>query len=316
VSLGSAVGATMRLEEEYAVVSDHGKHWEVDGRYAMPFMYSVFVPSAIATEVAMKHGAHGPAAVISTGCTSGIDAIGHAAGLIERGDVDIMLAGGTESPISPISYACFDAIRATSPRNDDPLGASRPFDAERKGFVMGEGGAVLIVEELEHARRRGARVYCEITGYANHSNAYHMTGLHPEGRELSRSIDEALAQAKINADDIGYINAHGSGTVQNDRHETGAFKRSLGEVAYRVPISSIKSMIGHSLGAIGALEMAACALVIDRDAIPPTANLTTRDPECDLDYTPITAREAHVDNVLSVGSGFGGFQSAMVFSRI
>ena len=316
VRIGSAVGATTRLEAEYVVVSDHGRRWEVDAGYAMPFMYSVFVPSAVATEVAMKWGAHGPAAVISTGCTSGIDAIGSAAQLIAQDEADVMICGGTESPISPISYACFDAIQATSPRNHDPAGASRPFDAERQGFVMGEGCAVLIVEELEHARRRGAPVYCEITGYGSHSNAYHMTGLHPEGREMSRAIDEAMAQAKVNADDIGYINAHGSGTKQNDRHETGAFKRSLHEHAYRIPISSIKSMLGHSLGAIGALEMAACALVIDRDAIPPTANLTTRDPECDLDYTPLVARDARVDHVLSVGSGFGGFQSAMIFSRL
>jgi minimal PKS ketosynthase (KS/KS alpha) len=316
VSLGTAVGATMRLEEEYVVLSDHGRTWEVDGHYAMPFLYSVFVPSAIATEVAMKHGAHGPAAVVSTGCTSGLDAIGHAAHQIQQGEVDVMICGGTESPISPISYACFDAIRATSARNDDPEGASRPFDADREGFVMGEGGAVLVLEELEHARKRGARIYCEFTGYANHANAYHMTGLHPDGLELSRAIDEAMAQAKRNPDDIGYINAHGSGTKQNDRHETGAFKRSLNGSAYRTPISSIKSMIGHSLGAIGALEMAACALVIDRGAIPPTANLTTRDPDCDLDYTPLVARAAKVDNVLSVGSGFGGFQSAMVFSRL
>jgi minimal PKS ketosynthase (KS/KS alpha) len=316
VALGSAVGATMRLEDEYVVLSDHGRKWEVDGRYAMPFMYSVFVPSAIATEVAMKHRAHGPAAVVSTGCTSGIDAIGLAAQQIEQDETDVMICGGSESPISPISFACFDAIRATSPRNDDPEGASRPFDAERQGFVMGEGCAVLVLEELQHARRRGARIYCEVTGYANHANAFHMTGLHPDGRELSRAIDEAMAQARLNPEDLGYINAHGSGTKQNDRHETGAFKRSLNGAAYRIPISSIKSMIGHSLGAIGALEMAACALVIDRGVIPPTANLTTRDPECDLDYTPLVAREAHVDNVLSVGSGFGGFQSAMVFSRL
>lgn len=316
VSVGSAVGATTRLEDEYVVVSDHGRRWEVDPGYAMPFMYSVFVPSAVATELAMKWGSHGPASVISTGCTSGMDAIGHAAQLIADDEVDVMIAGGTESPISPISYACFDAIGATSPRNHDPEGASRPFDADRQGFVMGEGCAVLVVEELEHARRRGARVYCEITGYGSHSNAYHMTGLHPEGREMSRAIDEALAQARINPEDIGYVNAHGSGTKQNDVHEIGAFKRSLGQHAYRVPISSIKSMIGHSLGAIGALEMAACALVIDRDAVPPTANLTTKDPECDLDYTPKIAREAHVDHVLSVASGFGGFQSAMTFSRL
>jgi minimal PKS ketosynthase (KS/KS alpha) len=316
VCLGSAVGATMRMESEYVAVSDGGRTWEVDGRYAMPFMYSVFVPSAIATEVAMRFEAHGPATVISTGCTSGIDAIGYAAQLIADGEADVMLAGGTESPISPISYACFDAIRATTPDNDDPLCASRPFDATRAGFVMGEGCAVLVLEELGRAVARDARVYCEVTGYASRANAYHMTGLHPDGVELADAIVDALGQARVNPDEVGYISAHGSGTKQNDRHETGAYKRTLGPAAYRIPISSIKSMLGHSLGAIGALEMAACALAIDRGAVPPTANLRTKDPECDLDYTPLTAREARVDNALSVGSGFGGFQSAMVFSRL
>jgi len=264
----------------------------------------------------VRFGAHGPATVISTGCTSGIDAIGYAAQLIADGEADVMLAGGTESPISPISYACFDAIRATTPDNDDPTRASRPFDATRAGFVMGEGCAVLVLEELGRAMARDARVYCELTGYASRANAYHMTGLHPDGVELADAIVDALGQARVNPDEIGYISAHGSGTRQNDRHETGAYKRTLGPAAYRIPISSIKSMLGHSLGAIGALEMAACALAIDRGAVPPTANLRTKDPECDLDYTPLTAREARVDNALSVGSGFGGFQSAMVFSRL
>jgi minimal PKS ketosynthase (KS/KS alpha) len=315
VSLGSAVGATMRLESEYVAVSDRGRLWEVRGEYAMPFMYSVFVPSSIATEVAMRFGLHGPAAVVSTGCTSGIDAIGQAAAAIARGDVDVMVAGGSESPISPISYACFDAIRATTAHNDEPSSACRPFDEERDGFVMGEGCAVLILEEEERARARDAHIYCTVGGYASRANAFHMTGLHPDGQELAEAIRDALDQARLDGAELGYISAHGSGTKQNDRHETGAYKRVLGPAAYRIPISSIKSMLGHSLGAIGALEMAACALAIDRSAIPPTANLRRRDPHCDLDYTPLTAREARVPHALSVGSGFGGFQSAMVFSR-
>jgi minimal PKS ketosynthase (KS/KS alpha) len=180
---------------------------------------------------------------------------------------------------------------------------------------MGEGSAVLVLEELQHALARKARIYCEVLGYAARGNAFHMTGLRPDGLEMSEAINEAMQQAGIKPEDIGYINAHGSGTKQNDRHETAAYKRSLGQQAYKIPISSIKSMVGHSLGAIGAIEMAACALVIDRGVIPPTANLETRDPECDLDYTPKVARKKHVDVALSTGSGFGGFQSAMIFGR-
>jgi minimal PKS ketosynthase (KS/KS alpha) len=316
VCVGSAVGATTRLEQEYVAVSDGGRLWEVDGRYALPFLYSAFVPSSIATELAVRFGAHGPAAVVSTGCTAGIDAIGYAAQLVADGTADVMVACGAESPISPISYACFDAIRATTPRNDCPERASRPFDADRQGFVMGEGCAALILENLGRARTRGARIYCEVTGYASRANGFHMTGLRPDGVEMGAAITEAMRQARLRPDQIGYISAHGSGTKQNDRHETAAFKRSLGESARHIPISSIKSTIGHSLGAIGAIEMAACALVIERGAIPPTANLEAPDPDCDLDYTPLVAREARVDHALSVGSGFGGFQSAMVFSRV
>jgi len=316
VSLGSAVGGTTALEDEYVVVSNHGEEWEVDPEYAMPFVYQALVPSSLASEIAMRFRAHGPAAVISTGCTSGIDGIGYGHHMIQDGRADIVISGAADSPISPISMACFDAIKATSARNDDPAHASRPFDRDRDGFVMGEGSAVLILEELEHARARGAEIYCEVLGYASRGNAYHMTGLRPDGLEMSDAINDAMAQGKVNPTDIGYINAHGSGTKQNDRHETAAFKRSLGDAAYGIPVSSIKSMIGHSLGAIGSLEMAACALTIRNGVVPPTANYENPDPECDLDYTPNTAREATVNNALSVGSGFGGFQSAMVFGKV
>jgi minimal PKS ketosynthase (KS/KS alpha) len=315
VSLGSAVGGTTYLENGYVAVSDHGKEWLVDPEKAWPYLYNSIVPSSLASEVAYKFGAHGPAAVISTGCTSGIDAIGYAHNLIQDGEATIMIAGASESPISPISMACFDPIKATSSRNDDPAHASRPFDRDRDGFVMGEGGAVLILEELEHARARGAHIYCEIVGFASRGNAFHMTGLKPDGLDMAEAIADAMGQGGIAPTDIGYINAHGSGTKQNDRHETAAYKKTLGEQAYKIPISSIKSMIGHSLGGIGALEMAACALVIDRGVIPPTANYENPDPECDLDYTPKVAKQRKVDVALSTGSGFGGFQSAMIFAR-
>ena len=315
VTLGSAVGATTRLEDEYVVASDNGRHWVVDPRYVSRFLHHSLVPSALATEVAVRFRAQGPATVVSTGCTSGIDAIGYGSQLIEDGDADVVVAGASDAPISPISMACFDTIKATSARNDDPSKASRPFDGTRDGFVMGEGAAVLVLEELEHARARGARIYCEVTGYANRCNAYHMTGLRPDGVEMARAIDDALGQGRVPAADVGYVNAHGSGTKQNDRHETAAVKRSLGAHAYGVPMSSIKSMVGHSLGAIGSIEIAATALAVDRGVVPPTANYEVPDPECDLDYVPKIAREATVDVALSVGSGFGGFQSAIVLAR-
>jgi act minimal PKS ketosynthase (KS/KS alpha) len=312
VTIGTAVGATMGLEEEYRVVSDDGRLFHVDHRYAAPHLYSYLVPSSFAAEVAWDCGAEGPVAVISTGCTSGLDSVGHACELIREGSAEVMIAGATDAPISPITMACFDAIKATTPRNDDPEHASRPFDSTRNGFVLGEGSAIFVLEDLERARRRGAHVYAEIAGFASRCNAFHMTGLRPDGAEMAEAITLALDEARINGTEIDYINAHGSGTKQNDRHETAAFKRSLGEHAYRTPVSSIKSMIGHSLGAIGSLEIAASVLAIQHDVVPPTANLHTPDPECDLDYVPLVAREWRTDTVLSVGSGFGGFQSAMV----
>ncbi|MGW0580742.1 beta-ketoacyl-[acyl-carrier-protein] synthase family protein [Streptomyces sp. NPDC002920] len=315
VSIGSAVGCTTSLDAEYGVVSSGGRDWLVDHTNAVPHLYEYLVPSSLAAEVARDSGARGPAAVISTGCTSGLDSLGHAVELIREGSADVMIAGAAEAPISPITLACFDAIKATTPRNDDPAHASRPFDRTRNGFVLGEGAAVLVLEELEHARRRGATAYAEISGYASRCNAYHMTGLRSDGKEMAEAIRVALAEARLPGHAVDYVNAHGSGTKQNDRHETAAFKRSLGEHARRTPISSIKSMIGHSLGAIGSLEVAASALAVAGGVIPPTANLHEPDPECDLDYTPLTAREGRYDTVLSVGSGFGGFQSAMVLTR-
>jgi act minimal PKS ketosynthase (KS/KS alpha) len=314
VSIGNAVGNSILMEQEYRVISDNGKRWLVDADYAVPHLYSVVVSSSIASEVGWASGAEGPNAVITTGCCSGIDSVGYAFDLIREGSVDTVIAGATDAPIYPITVACFDTLRASSTRNDDPEHACRPFDRERDGLVLGEGSAVFVMEEYEHAKARGARIYAEVIGYAARANGYHMTGLRDDGREMGEAITAAMDQAKVNPADIDYVNAHGSGTRQNDRHETAAYKRSLGEHAYRVPISSIKSMVGHSLGGIGSIEIAACALAIDRSVVPPTANYEARDPECDLDYVPKTAREQRIETVLSVGSGFGGFQSAILLA--
>lgn len=316
VSIGSAVGCTTSLEREYVVVSDKGRLDVVDPAYAVPNLYDFLVPSSLAVETAWAVNAGGPVAMVSTGCTSGIDAVGQGAQLITSGRADVVIAGATDAPISPVTVACFDAIHATSPSNDDPEHASRPFDLNRDGFVLGEGAAVLVLEELDRARARGAHIYAEFAGYASRANATHMTGLRPDGREMAEAIRKCLDSAGMRPEAVDYINAHGSGTKQNDVHETAAFKDSLGKRAYEVPVSSIKSMVGHSLGAIGSIEIAACALAIECSVVPPTANLTTPDPQLDLDYVPIDARKADVGAALCVGSGFGGFQSAAVLARV
>ncbi|MFD3874394.1 beta-ketoacyl-[acyl-carrier-protein] synthase family protein [Streptomyces sp. NPDC058623] len=315
VSIGTAVGAVGSLDSGYRVVSDDGRLAEVDHRYAPRHMYDHFVPSSFAAEIAWTVGAEGPATVVSTGCTSGIDSVAHAVDLIREGTADVMITGAADAPITPLTLACFDAIRATTSLNDEPATASRPFDASRKGFVLGEGAAVFVLEEWDSARRRGAHVYAEIAGYASRSSAFHMTGLRPDGRDMAEAITVALDEARLNPTDIDYVNAHGSGTKQNDRHETAAYKVALGAHAYRTPVSSVKSMIGHSLGSVGSMEIAASVLAMEHHVVPPTANLHTPDPECDLDYVPLVAREHRTDAVLTVGSGFGGFQSAMVLTR-
>lgn len=313
VVVGSAVGATTRLEQVYRNLSRNGQLWDVLAA-GPAALYSYFVPSSFASEVAAEVGVTGQSAVVSTGCTSGIDAVGYAWELIQDGVLDCVVAGATDAPISPITVACFDAIKATSTYNDTPSTASRPFDTSRAGFVLGEGSAMFVLESEQSAVSRGARVYGEIKGYASRGNAFHMTGLRPDGRELSLAVTAALGQARLVPSDIDYVNAHGSGTKQNDKHETAALKAALGDAAYKVPISSIKSMVGHSLGAIGAIEIAACAMALRYNCIPPTANLHDQDPELDLDYVALNSRVQRTDAVLTTGSGFGGFQSAMAIT--
>lgn len=317
VAAGTAIGSTARLEQEYAIVSKQATEFNVDPSLASPFLYHAMSPTSLSAEIAAKFQAQGPVVTVSTGCTAGIDAIAQAFEWIRDDEADVVIAGAAEAGICPVNIASFDAIKATSPRNDDPKQASRPYDGTRNGFVLGEGSAFLILKSLEHAQKRHApNIYAEITGYGSSLNAYHMTGLRRDGLDMARAIQAALDEANASPDDIQYINAHGSSTRQNDLHETNAFKAIWHEKAYDIPISSIKSMIGHSLGAIGAIEIAACALILQRSCIPPTINYHTPDPECDLDYVPNIAREQPVKSIVSTASGFGGFQSALVLSSL
>ena len=316
VSAGTAIGSTPRLEQEYLAVSSQATEFNVNPQFATPYLYHAVSPATLSATLASYFGVHGPVVTVSSGCTAGIDAVAHAFEWIRDGEVEIAIAGASEAGICPINMASFDAIKGTSPRNDEPTAASRPFDGSRNGFVLGEGGAFLLLEELAYARKRKAHIYAEITGYGSALNAHHMTGLQRDGLDMAQAINAALEESGVEKDQVQYINAHGSSTLQNDLHETNAFKAVWGQQAYKIPISSIKSMIGHSLGAIGAIEIAACALVIERGVIPPTINYQTPDPQCDLDYVPNVARKQPVDVLVSTGSGFGGFQSALVLTHV
>lgn len=261
-------------------------------------------------------GAEGPEATLSTGSTSGLDSIGYAAELIAEGVADVVLSGGAEAPLSPVMAVCFDAIRASSRRNEDAAHACRPFDRTRDGLVLAEGAAMLVVEELAHARRRGAHVYAEVAGFASRCDIDRLGHLDWGGKELAAAISAAMRRARVVPADLDYVNAHGSGGVLDDVYETHALKFSLGLHAYRVPVSAYKSMIGHSLCANGSLDVVGCLLAFEENLIAPTANLHEPDPRCDLDFVPLVARERPIDTVLTLCSGFEGFQSAMVLRRI
>jgi 3-oxoacyl-[acyl-carrier-protein] synthase II len=266
-------------------------------------------------QVAIQLGLFGYNTAISTACAASSQAIGEAAEVIRRGDATVMLAGGTEGPICQLTLASFCAIRALSTRNDDPEGASRPFDKTRDGFVLAEGAGVLVIEQLSHARRRGARVYAELIGYGSTCDAYHVTAPHPEGDGAARAMIRAMARAQIKPQQVDYINAHATSTPAGDLAETLAIKRAFGERAYRVPISASKSMIGHLTSAAGAVEAAASILALKHSMIPPTINYECPDPQCDLDYVPNRARPAPLQIAMSNSFGFGGVNSVLVFRR-
>jgi len=314
VCLANAICGTKYMEEEFLRVTNWGKE-AIDPSKVRLDLYDASMFNTPSTEISAYFGLRGISTTLSTGCTAGTDAVGFAYECIQDGDVDIMVAGASEAPITPITVASFDVINALSTRNDDPQRASRPFDKERDGFIVSEACGILIVEELRHALRRGAPIYCEIAGFGTSCNAFHMTDLPPDGNALLYSIRSAMEQGRLSPGDIDYINAHGSSTPQNDVFETNAYKSFFGKKAYTIPVSSIKSMMGHPLAAANSVELGACALIFERNVLPPTINYEVPDPECDLDYIPNVCREAKVNTILKTSSGFSGIHSSMVLER-
>ncbi|HYE80532.1 MAG TPA: beta-ketoacyl-ACP synthase II [Clostridia bacterium] len=309
VCIGSGIGGMETLEAQHDILREKGP-----GRVS-PFMVPMMISNIASGNVSIALNAKGPNTTVVTACASATNAIGEAFRTIQRGDADIMVTGGTEASITRLSLAGFCSMKALSTRNDDPKTASRPFDKDRDGFVMGEGAGMLIVEELEHAKKRGARIYGEIVGYGATGDAYHITAPAPDAYGAYRAMEMAVKDAGIAAKEVDYINAHGTSTDMNDRLETMAIKRLLGEDAGKVAVSSTKSMTGHLLGAAGAIEAIACLMAINEGIIPPTINYTTPDPECDLDYVPNKARNREVKYVMSNSLGFGGHNASIMLKK-
>ena len=309
VVIGVGIGGLNTLLNQYDVLREKGAD------RVSPFLIPMMIPDMASGQVSIMLGAKGPNFCTSSACASGSDAIGESYEIIKRGETAVMIAGGAESVITPIAVAGFNSARALSTRNNEPKKASRPFDAERDGFIIGEGAAVLILESLAHAEKRGVSILAEIVGYGATSDAFHITQPADGGEGGARAMKAALKEAGMKPSEINYINAHGTSTPLNDKNETMAIKSVFEKEAYNVPISSTKSMTGHLLGAAGSLEAAICILAIQNGIIPPTVNLTTPDPECDLDYVPNTARRATVSTALSNVFGFGGHNSTLIFRR-
>lgn len=309
VLIGSGIGGLSTLSEQLAVLAERGPS------RVSPFLISMMITDGASGQVSIMMGARGVNFCATSACSSGADAIGEACEIIKRGDAQAMLAGGAEACISPIAVAGFNAAGALSKRNDEPQKASRPFDADRDGFVIGEGAAVLVLESLPHALKRGADILAEVLGYGATSDAYHITQPAAGGEGGAKAMQLALRKAGIEPKEIDYINAHGTSTPLNDKAETMAIKAVFGDDAYRIPVSSTKSMVGHMIGAAGAIEAMVCVLAIQHGVIPPTTNLTNPDPECDLDYVPHVARQKRVRTALSNSFGFGGHNSVLVLRQ-
>ena len=310
VLIGSGIGGLTFMGEQHRRQVEHGP-----GKVS-PFLVPFMIPDMASGYTSIVHGLKGPNTCTVTACATGANAIGDAYHIVKRGDATAMLAGGTEAPICEIGLAAFSAARAMSTRNSDPAHASRPFDKERDGFVMAEGSAVLVLEDYNHAVARGAKIYGEIIGYGMSGDAYHFTQPHPEGDGAIRAMKMAFRTAGITPAEIGYVNAHGTSTYYNDKFETHAIKQVFGDLAYKVPISSTKSMIGHTLGASGAIEALICLLAMKEGKLPPTINYEVPDPECDLDYIPNVMREAKADYALSNSFGFGGHNVTLILKRL
>lgn len=309
VLISSGVGGLQVLHDQFRVLYERGPE------RISPLFMTMMPADMPAGYISIAIGARGPNFATVSACATGANAIGEAAEIIKRGDATVMLAGGGESGITQMGIAAFAATRALSRRNDDPEYACRPFDATRDGLVIGEGAGVLLLEAEEHARARGARIYCELAGYASTADAFHITEPAPGGAGLARAIRKALKKADIGVDAVDYINAHGTGTVYNDRTETQAIKSVFGSHAYKLPVSSTKSQIGHTFGAAGAIEAAVTVLAMRCGVLPPTINYAHPDPDCDLDYVPNTAREATINVAISNSMGFGGHNAVLAFRR-
>ncbi len=309
VIIGSGIGGIGVLSEQFKVLHEKGP------TRINPFLVPMMIANMASGQVAIQFGARGTNFCIVSACSTGAHALGEAAEIIKRGEADVMIAGGSEAPLVPISVAGFNAMTALSTRNDEPKRASRPFDAQRDGFVMGEGAGVLILEDLEHALGRGARIYAELTGYGSTDDASHIVQPEETGEGASRAMSLAIERAGLTVADIDYINAHGTSTQLNEKAETAAIKRTFGKAAYEVSISSTKSMTGHLLGAAGSVEAVICIKAIENGTIPPTINYEQPDPNCDLDITPNTARKKVVRNAMSNSFGFGGHNVSLILSR-
>ena len=309
VLIGSGIGGIRTIETQLQVLFEKGP------RRVSPFLVPALIANMGSGYVSMLFGLRGPNSTTVTACASGTHAIGDAAQIIRRGDAQVMVAGGAEAAISHLAYSGFCAARALSKRNKEPEKASRPFDKERDGFVISEGAGILILEELSHALKRGATIYGEVAGYGMSGDAYHITAPDPEGRGARLSMERALNDAGLKPEDIDYINAHGTSTEHNDKIETMAIKEVFGEYAYKIPISSTKSMTGHLLGAAGAVELIACLLSFKTQTLHPTINQEHLDPQCDLDYVANEARQAKVSTALSNSFGFGGTNASLVVRR-
>jgi 3-oxoacyl-[acyl-carrier-protein] synthase II len=305
--IGSGIGGLPMIEENHTQLLNRGP------RRVSPFFVPGSIINMIAGSVSIRHGLRGPNLAIVSACTTGLHSIGDAGRLIEYGDADVMVAGGAEGSMCPLGVGGFDSMKAMSTRNDDPTSASRPFDRDRDGFVLAEGAGIVVLEEFEHARRRGARIYCELVGYGMSADAHHMTAPDMDGPR--RCMLAALRNAGINADEVDYLNAHGTSTSLGDINETKAIKSALGERARAIVVNSTKSMTGHLLGGAGGIESVFTALAVHHQVSPPTINIFNQDPECDLDYCANTARAMKIDVALKNSFGFGGTNGTLVFKR-
>lgn len=307
VIVGSGIGGLGTWEDQHSILLERGP------KRVSPFFIPMMIANMASGQISITTGAQGPNTAAVSACATGTHSIGDSFKIIQRGDADVMICGGAEATIRPTGMAGFCSMRAMSTRNEEPEKASRPFDTDRDGFVMGEGAGVLILESLEHAEKRGARIYAEVIGYGMTSDAHHMTEPDPNG--AARCMTKAIKDAGITPEDIDYINAHGTSTPVGDRSETKAIKNALGEHAYKIAVSSTKSMTGHLLGAAGGVESVICGLALVNQTIPPTINLENQDPECDLDYVPNHPRQAKLDIAMSNSFGFGGHNATIIFKK-